>query len=62
LSATGWTQIRWTYNGFPRSAWNDKLQTGIATCSGVPTVKVLVSNSHGTNTRQVTFNCSGPPL
>jgi hypothetical protein len=63
LSATGWTQIRWTYNGFARTAWNNKLQTGIQTCAGgIPTVKAYVSNAHGTTTRQQSFTCSGPPL
>jgi hypothetical protein len=63
VSATGWIRTSWTYNGFPRTVWSDRLQTGIATCAGgVPTVKVFVSNQHGTTTRQRSFNCSGPPL
>jgi hypothetical protein len=62
LTATGWTQIRWQYNGSTVTAFNDKTNTGIATCSGTPTIKVYVANLHGMVSSTRTIRCSGPPL
>jgi hypothetical protein len=62
LAATGWTQIRWTYNGNPRSAWNDLTAPPFGGCSGTPTIKVYVSNPYGSKTTQRSFRCEGPPL
>jgi hypothetical protein len=63
LNATGWTQIRWTYNGSPISVWNNKPHPPIGNCGGgTPTIKVYVSNSNGTSTAQRRFRCEGQPL
>jgi hypothetical protein len=62
LSASNWTQIRWTFNGSARSAWNDQVNV-MGTCSGgVPLLKASVSNANGTVTTQDTFRCEGQPL
>lgn len=64
LSASAWTQIRWTYNGSPIPAGNNRTNLPpSSTCGGgIPTIKVFVSNQFGTTTRQDSFRCEGPPL
>jgi hypothetical protein len=62
LNATGWTQIRWQYNSSNLTARNDMTSTGIATCSGTPTITVYVSNLYGATTAKRTFRCDGQPL
>jgi subtilisin family serine protease len=60
MSATGWTQIRWFVNGGLISAWNDRT-SNFGGCSSTTTVRVEVSNAHGTASSQRTFGCTGPP-
>jgi hypothetical protein len=62
LTATDWTQIRWQYNGSTVTVFNNKTNTGIATCSGTPTIRVYVSNLYGMVSSSRTIRCSGPPL
>jgi hypothetical protein len=62
LSASNWTQIRWTYNGTRQAAWDNKTTVQSGCGGGIPLVAVSVSNSNGTRTAQDTFRCEGQPL
>lgn len=58
LSASGWTQIRWSLNGSARTAWNDQTTVN-GLCNGSTRVDVRVSNSQGTTERNSFINCVG---
>jgi len=66
LSASNWTQIRWTINGKQVSFWNNKTSIQASCSTGQPTVlieqkdvpvKVVVSNSSGSTQRQTSVSC-----
>jgi hypothetical protein len=66
VSASGWTQLRWTINGKQVSFWNNKTSIQANCSSGQPTiqieeklvpVKVVASNSSGSTQRQTSVSC-----
>ena len=58
LSADGWTQIRWFVNGNHVSRWDNQLGMFDSCGGSLASVRVDVSNAHGTTSRSTGVVCS----